>query len=124
VDASAPAGYLQFVVPVDVDGEKAELLLDTGATSTSLKFSWARGRPIEARAHAAAEKASGASGPHETQVADGVSLAVAGIRRKLQAHLIPGSQDPRCREDGLLGMDMLRSCVLVFSSEDALAHCE
>lgn len=123
LDRASLVGGVAFVLPAtlragaapgaDAPGNAAELLVDTGAQRTDLLTTSAAGRAL-APASEAGESVFAASGKITTRRLRGVDLEVGDVRARLDVELLPGAAESACPRDGVLGMDVLRRCVLVF----------
>jgi hypothetical protein len=113
-----PRDGWRYVVPVRVAGEQANLLLDTGAQSTTLYA----GAPLAARlAGGRSVRIAGAASVVEMRVLEGVPLEVGGAAFDGRVTIGPG--EAHCGEDGLLGFDALRRCRLALSADAITVDC-
>jgi len=121
-DDTTPLGALSFVVPAQVDDQPVALLVDTGAQRTDLFSTSPAGKALSPRAEAGNQVLL-ASGKVDTKLLRDTPLAVGDVRQRLDVGLLPGSADPLCPRDGVLGIDLLRRCVLVFSKGTFHGRC-
>ena len=121
-DATNPIAPLSFVLAATVDDQKVSLLVDTGAQRTDLFFTSNAGKSLVPRAETG-ESLLLASGKVDTKMLRDVPISVGDVRARLDVGLVPGSADPSCPRDGVLAMDVLRRCVLVFGQGTFHARC-
>jgi predicted aspartyl protease len=122
-DTQSPIKGLAFVVPTSVDGQKAELLVDTGAQRSDLLAASDAGQALASRSIANKEQMYGASGRLTSRTVKGARLRAGELAFALDVDLIGGESDPYCPRDGVLSMDVLRSCVLVLGRKQIAARC-
>jgi Aspartyl protease len=104
-----------------VNGTSASLLLDSGATATILVPDSVAGHAIRDRS-VAAGVADGVGGQtRRLRKARGVRVRVGGETRTID--LLLGAASPSCGRDGLLGMDLLRSCAIVLGQRESVVFC-
>ena len=115
-------GGLAFLVPATFGDQSATLLLDTGAQKTDLLAGSAPGKQLSPRAEAG-DPVFSASGKVVTKVLRGTELTVGEVKSRLDVSILPGSAETLCARDGVLGMDVLKSCVMVFASGTVHARC-
>lgn len=119
LDRASLVGGLAFVLPARLrppggsPPREAELLVDTGAQRTNLLTTSPAGRALSPGSEPG-ESVFAASGTITTRRLRGVDLEIGDVRARLDVELLPGSTHPSCPRDGVLGMDVLRRCVLVF----------
>lgn len=113
---------LMLLVQAQAFGEPAWLKLDSGATSTSLFQVSAAGKKALAKA-GAAKKEYGAGGAFTSRSVPGAKLVVGELETAVELGIEAGTPSPACPSDGFLGMDILRSCVLVLRGDRTSARC-
>ncbi len=113
LDRASSIGGLVFVVPASVADQRVELLLDTGAQRTDLFTTSVAGRTLAPQAVAGGTLFA-ASGKITTRTLRQAELVVGEVRTRLDVDLLPGVSEVGCPRDGVLGIDALRRCVLVF----------
>jgi predicted aspartyl protease len=114
---------LAFVVPTVIDGQRAELLVDTGAQRSDLLLASAAGQALAGRSIPNKEQMYGASGRLSSRTVKGARLHAGDLAYALDVDLIGGESDPYCPRDGVLSMDVLRSCVLVLGRRKIAGRC-
>jgi hypothetical protein len=122
-DTQSPIKGLAFVVPTSVEGQRADLLVDTGAQRSDLLAASAAGQALAPRSIANKEQMYGASGRLMSRTVKGARLRAGELAFALDVDLIGGESDPYCPRDGVLSMDVLRSCVLVLGRKQIAARC-
>jgi hypothetical protein len=114
---------LVLVVQAAAFGEPAWLKLDTGATSSSLFEGSAAGKRALAKA-AGSRKDYGASGSFTSRAVPGAKVMVGEFEAAIELAVEAGAPAAGCPSDGFLGMDVLRSCVVVLRGDRTSARCE
>lgn len=115
-------GGLAFLVPATFADQHATLLLDTGAQKTDLLAGSVPGKQLSPRAEAG-EPVFSASGKVVTKVLRGTEVTIGEVKSRLDVSILPGSAETLCARDGVLGMDVLKSCVMVFAAGTVHARC-
>jgi predicted aspartyl protease len=111
-----PAGGLAFVVPAEIAREKVRLLLDTGAQRSDLLATSEAAKKLASENAVPSDPLFGAAGRIEGRQLRGVAVRAGGVATTATVNLVQGVADPSCPRDGVLGMDLLRRCALVFGS--------
>jgi hypothetical protein len=113
----------QYMVPVSVSGVDAILLLDTGATHTLVTLKSRVGQSLTGRS-VAGQHTQGVGGTvEENRSVSQVRVEFAGAKILID-NIIIGGAATDCGPDGLVGMDALRSCVLVLGKSTAAIACQ
>lgn len=114
-----------FIVRAEVQGEPVELILDTGATRSTLYAATPAGKRLTPRATKSTMRGEGPSGKLASKTFKGAKIASGDLKTTTDVELFPGSPPTDCSNDGVLGFPELRSCILVFGPRDQLrARCE
>jgi predicted aspartyl protease len=121
-DLAAPLANFLFQVPVVVEGEDLLLTLDTGAGRTGIHEASAAGPKLKPRA-VPRKGAASLGGVHEASSVQGVLVKAGTAEAMVEVDLVPAGRSRTCRADGLLGMDVLKQCVLVVSRSDFAGGC-
>lgn len=111
----------QYVTPVTVAGVTELMLVDTGATSTIFSDKSRIARAV-------------GRGSERARPSEGVGGEKRGERRVRDVHLLRGGQSvtvnasvgevsASCGRKGVLGMDALRSCVLILGDKQIALSC-
>lgn len=122
VETGAITG-LSFVVPANVGGHAAQLLLDTGAEHTDVLEGSDAGKALASRSEEKKEKLFGASGGIKSRIVSGAQVSIGEFSSSADVSLIPGKAEASCARDGVIGMDVLRGCTLVFEIERVHGAC-
>lgn len=122
-DNDSPIKGLAFVVGADIEGSKVHLLLDTGAHHSDLLASSSAARRFMARSVANKEQVYAASGRISTRTLRRARLRVGEFATVADVDLIPGRSDSSCPRDGVLAMDVLKTCVLVIDQAKVYGRC-
>jgi predicted aspartyl protease len=123
VETGAITG-LSFVVPASVSGHAAQLLVDTGAEHTDVLEVSNAGKALAGRSEEKKEKLFGASGGIKSRIVTGARLSIGDFSSSADVSLIPGKAEASCARDGVVGMDVLRGCTLVFETERVHGACK
>ena len=123
VDDDSPIRGLAFVIPVTIEGTRAALLLDTGAHHTDLLSSTPIGKRFLPRSVPNREQVYAASGKIVTRTVRTAKVTLGEYAVVTDVDLIPGESDPSCPRDGVLAMDILRSCVIVLERAKVYGRC-
>ncbi|HSQ65572.1 MAG TPA: aspartyl protease family protein [Polyangiaceae bacterium] len=123
VDDSSDVKGLLFVVGAKVEGEGAQLLLDTGAHHSDMFATSKAGKAILPRSLANGESVYAASGKVTSRTVKNAKLQVGALEVSRDFDLIPGKQDDFCPRDGVLAMDVLKQCVLVLERHTVTGTC-
>ena len=122
-DDDSPIKGLAFVVPASVEGTSVSLLLDTGAHHSDLLAGASVARRFLGRTVANKEQVYAASGRITTRTLRRAKLRVGSYATITDVEVIPGQSDTSCPRDGVLAMDVLRSCVLVLDRTNVYGRC-
>lgn len=116
-----PAGAV-YVVDAAIEGQRARLIVDSGAARTDVLVGSAAGRTLRRRA-TGGEASYTVSGRVEGRRVEGVALDVGRVTATLDLGLMAGRPSGACPRDGHLGLDVLRRCVLVLAPDHLGARC-
>jgi hypothetical protein len=112
-----------YVLAATVEGKPAQLIVDTGSFTTDLKASSSPGRALAGRSSIAREIYT-VGGPVETRVLSDAELKAGQLSTKLDVRVVSDrTRASRCPHDGVLGMDVLRACVLVMDASRMRIAC-
>jgi hypothetical protein len=113
-----------YIVAATVEGKDARLLVDTGAAGTDLKGTSAPGRALAGRS-AIARDIYAVGGAVTTRVIADAKLVVGQLDTRLDVQLVEDRAfATRCASDGVVGMDVLASCVLVIEPNAMRVGCD
>ena len=111
-----------LVVQAAAFGEPAWLKLDSGAMSSSLFERSAAGKRALAQV-GSARKEYGAAGSFTSLSVPGARVMVGEFEAAVELGVESGAPAANCPSDGFLGMDVLRSCVVVLRGDRTSARC-
>jgi hypothetical protein len=112
-----------FVVPATVEGRAVDLLVDTGAERSDLLATSTAGKALSSRSVANKEQMIGASGKVTSRLVRSATVGVGDFAVRTDVALISGTVDPDCMRDGVVSMDVLRTCVLVLGKTSIAGRC-
>lgn len=123
LDRDSPLRGLAFVVHAQIDGHDADLLIDSGAHHSDLLSASAPAKALLPRSQPNGEPVYAASGKVTPRTVHGAHIRVGALEATRDIDLIPGQQDDFCPRDGVLAMDVLKKCVLVFDRHSVSGVC-
>jgi predicted aspartyl protease len=123
LDSDSPLRGLAFVVHAQIEGNAADLLVDTGAHHSDLLSSSAPAKALLPRSEASGEPVYAASGKVTPRTVRGAHIRVGALDVTRNIDLIPGQQDDFCPRDGVLAMDVLKRCVLLIDRRSVSGVC-
>lgn len=123
IDDDSAVPSRAFVVSGRIDGNAAELLLDTGSTRTDLLAVTPAGQALLPKTRPNNEPVVAASGLVTSGTVRGALVEIGDVHRTIDVDVLAGKLDPSCTRDGVLGMDVLSACVLVFQTNDVQVYC-
>jgi predicted aspartyl protease len=118
-----PVKGLAFVVPAVVDTHKVHLLVDTGAQHSDVFVSTAAGQKLVGQSLANKEPMYTASGKVSGRKLTSAHVSAGTFAITTDVDLIQGNADASCPRDGVLAMDVLRSCTLLLGRSKMLGRC-
>ncbi|MBX3214496.1 MAG: retroviral-like aspartic protease family protein [Labilithrix sp.] len=118
-----PVRGLAFVVPATIDSQKVQLLVDTGAQHSDVFTTSAAGQRLASRSAPNKEAMYTASGKISARKLTGARVATGELVVTADVDLIQGAADSSCPRDGVLAMDVLRSCALLFGRAKLHGRC-
>jgi hypothetical protein len=114
---------LAYVVPATVDSHEVQLLVDTGAQISDVFMTSTAGKKLAGQRTAKSEPLYTVSGKIPVRKLSGVRVTTGGFSVTTDVDLIEGAADSSCPRDGVLAMDVLRSCALLFSGARVHGTC-
>lgn len=123
VDKDSPLQGLAFVVRAQIDGNDAELLLDTGAHHSDLLMASKPSKALYSRSDPSQESVYAASGKVTPRTVHAAHIHVGALEVTRDLDLIPGQEDEFCPRDGVLAMDILKRCVLTMDRHTISGLC-
>lgn len=118
-----PVKGLAFVVPATVDSQHVQLLVDTGAQHSDVFTSSPAGQKLAPQSTSNKEPMYTASGKISARKLKGARLTTGTYSVTADIDLIGGAADGSCPRDGVLAMDVLRSCTLLFGRSKIFGRC-
>lgn len=116
-----PRDGWRYVVPVRVAGHEAQLLLDTGAQSTTLYTSSPLGAALLAHGDGRDVQIAGAASVVQMRVLEQIPIEIGGAAFEGRVTVGPG--EAHCGEDGLVGFEALRRCRLALAFDSVTVDC-
>lgn len=114
---------LSFILPATVDSQRVALLIDTGAEYTDIFRSSAAGKSLLSKSNGTERPMFSTSGKISSRTLKHTDVKAGLFSVQKDIRLIDGSANSECPRDGVIAMDVLRSCVLLFGNETVYATC-
>lgn len=114
---------LSYVVPATIEGEKLALLVDTGAQRSDIFASSASGQRLSPRSVVDKEPIYTAAGKVSARRLRDAKVQAGGFSVVADVGLVQGKADSACPRDGVLAMDLLRACTLLFGRARVAGSC-
>ena len=106
-----------------IEGHPARLLVDTGAAYGDLFRDSVVGRALVGRDKSNTTMVTAGSTLDAERISD-ITVRLGEVQRsKLRWTLVPSQGKPVCPYDGVLGIDVLRSCVVAFDGQTMSGRC-
>ncbi len=118
-----PVRGLAFVVPATVETQKVQLLVDTGAQHSDVFTTSAAGQRLASQSMPNKEAMYTASGKISARKLKGAKVRTGAFAVTTDVDLIHGAPDTSCPRDGVLAMDVLRTCTLLFGRSRMHGRC-
>jgi hypothetical protein len=112
-----------LVAAITIEGTELAVDLDTGTNGITLGRATEVGRALAAKSKGDRTKGLGAAGEFDATRIDDVSVRFGELETKTSVNLVVGAANASLRTAGLLGMDYLRTCVLVIGQDDLQVSC-
>ena len=122
-ETEGPIKGLAFVVPATVESQRVELLLDTGAQHSDVFTSSIAGQRLAGQSTVNKEPMYTASGKISARKLKGAHVGAGSFAVTTDVDLIGGAADSSCPRDGVLAMDVLRSCSLLLGRSRVYGRC-
>ena len=122
-DADGPIRGLAYVVPSTIDSQKVSLLVDTGAQHSDVFASSPPGQQLLAQSTPNKEAMYTASGKVQARSLKAARITAGSFAINSDVGLIQGAPDASCPRDGVLAMDVLRSCTLLLGRTKVYGRC-
>ncbi len=108
-----------FTVPGAVEGQRVSLVVDTGAATSDLSSGARAARGLAKRSAPSTRRHDAASGALAMRTVRGVRVQAGEHEVAIDLGLFASQADAECPSDGDLGVDALKSCVMVFGGSPA-----
>lgn len=118
-----PIKGLAFVVPAVVETQRTRLLVDTGAQHSDLFTTSEAGQKLLGQSAPNKEPMYTASGKISARKLRGARVSAGSFAVTTDVDLIGGAGDASCPRDGVLAMDVLRSCALLLGKGRLYGRC-
>ena len=118
-----PIKGLAFVVPAMIETQKVDLLIDTGAQHSDVFTSSPAGQKLIAQSTVNKEAMYTASGKISGRQLKNAKVSAGAYSVNGDIDLIGGAGDSSCPRDGVLAMDVLRSCALLLGRRQIFGSC-
>jgi hypothetical protein len=112
-----------YLVDAKIDGEAVALTLDTGADATCVFGGAPIAQVLRSRYRTTADQAYGAGGAIQMRRTPEILVHVGKVATLRALPILPREAHGACGQDGHLGLDVLRSCVIVISRDHASVEC-
>jgi hypothetical protein len=122
-ETEGPIKGLAFVIPATVESQRVELLVDTGAQHSDVFTMTVAGQRLTGQSTANKEPMYTASGKISARRLKGARLGAGSFSIAADVDLIGGGADASCPRDGVLAMDVLRSCSLLLGRSRLYGRC-
>ncbi len=114
---------LRLFVPLIIEGIAVRMQIDSGASQSSLFMSSPAGKELSSRS-SSSRTAYAASGAYTVPILESASMRLGAFESKGDVDFLPQGARSDCPSDGFVGMDVLKSCVLLLAEEGAEVACE
>lgn len=122
-DSDGPIRGLAYVVPATIEAQKVSLLIDTGAQHSDVFASSTPGRELVEKSTLNKEAMYTASGKVQARTLRAAHITAGSVAVTSDVGLIQGAPDASCPRDGVLAMDVLRSCTLLLGRSKVYGRC-
>jgi predicted aspartyl protease len=122
-ETEGPIKGLAYVLPATVESQRVDLLLDTGAQHSDVFTTSLAGQRLMAQSTVNKEPMYTASGKISARKLKSARVTAGSFAVSADVDLIAGAADSSCPRDGVLAMDVLRSCMLLLGRQRIYARC-
>jgi hypothetical protein len=112
----------QLAVGATIEGIAAELKIDSGASHSSLFGGRGAGQRLSDRATGTTQ-AYAASGRYAVPTLAGARIKLGSFDARADIDILPKTPTAPCANDGYIGMDVLKACVLVLAGSRSALRC-
>lgn len=122
-ETEGPIKGLAYVLPGGIESQRVDLLLDTGAQHSDVFTTSLAGQRLTAQSIVNKEPMYTASGKISARKLKGARVSAGSFAVTTDVDLIAGAADASCPRDGVLAMDVLRSCTLLLGRQRIYGRC-
>ncbi len=122
-ETEGPIKGLAYVLPGGIESQRVDLLLDTGAQHSDVFSTSFAGQKLASQSVVNKEPMYTASGKISARRLKGARVTAGSFAVTADVDLIGGAADSSCPRDGVLAMDVLRSCVLLLGRQRIYGRC-
>lgn len=122
-DSDGPIRGLAYVVPSTIESQRVSLLVDTGAQHSDVFASSAAGQNLLEKSTQSREAMYTASGKVQARSLKSAHITTGSFAVTSDVGLIQGAPDASCPRDGVLAMDVLRSCTILLGRTRVYGRC-
>jgi predicted aspartyl protease len=124
VDDSSPLHSRSYVIKGQLEDHDVDLLVDTGAAMTDVLSTSEVAKAVLPRTIENKDEVYAASGKVKPRVLKNAKLSLGIVEAMVDVNVLGGGPDAFCPRDGVVAMDVLRHCVLVFGKDSMLGYCK
>jgi hypothetical protein len=122
-ETEGPIKGLAYVLPGAIESQRVDLLLDTGAQHSDVFTTSFAGQKLAAQSTVNKEPMYTASGKISARKLKSARVSSGSFAVTTDVDLIAGAADSSCPRDGVLAMDVLRSCALLLGRQRVYGRC-
>ena len=122
-ETEGPIKGRAYVLPGAIEAQHVDLLLDTGAQHSDVFTTSFAGQRLAAQSTVNKEPMYTASGKISARKLKSARVSSGSFAVTADVDLIAGAADSSCPRDGVLAMDVLRSCALLLGRQRIYGRC-
>jgi hypothetical protein len=122
-ETEGPIKGLAYVLPSAIESQRVDLLIDTGAQHSDVFTTSFAGQRLAAQSTVNKEPMYTASGKISARKLKSARVSSGSFAVTADVDLIAGAADSSCPRDGVLAMDVLRSCALLLGRQRIYGRC-
>jgi hypothetical protein len=113
-----------YFVPAKIGDTDAKMLVDTGAWASDLRPQSAPAKALTMHSSDGQERGYGVGGAIDSHRLPKIPVTVGKVHATIDMQLLDNATDSgSCRFDGVLGMDIFQSCVLIVDEGGISGNC-
>ena len=124
IDDSTALRSRSFVVKGTIENQDVDLLVDTGAPMTDILAQSPAGKAVMSRTEPNKDEVYAAGGKVQPRLLKNAKVTIGEVDTVLDINVLSGGQDSFCPRDGVVAMDVLRHCVLIFGVTSMQGFCK